>query len=116
MGSGLSPLPTATVSPYTTVAMALTFDPLAAARKLRENGAGESLATATVEVVQDATSDLVTRDHFDVSLDARISEVRGEISQLRGELYRALWIQGGAIITINLTALGVATGVIVALG
>ncbi len=92
--------------------MARAFDPLAAARKLRENGAGESLATATVEVVQDATSDLVTRDFF----RAEISEVRGEISQLRGELYRALWIQGGAIITINLTALGVATGIIVALG
>ena len=96
--------------------MARALDPLAAARKLRENGAGESLATATVEVVQDATSDLVTRDHFDVSLDARTSEVRGEISQLRGELYRALWFVNAGIVGINLTALGVATGIIVALG
>ncbi len=89
--------------------MARAFDPLAAARTLRESGAAEPLATATVEVVQDATSDLVTRDHFDVSLDARFSEVRGEF-------YRAFWVFGAGIVGINLTALGVATGVIVALG
>lgn len=85
--------------------MAGAFDPLAATRKLRENGAGESLATATVEVVQDATSDLVTRDLF-----------RAEISEVRGEFYRAFWVFGAGIVGINLTALGVATGIIVALG
>ena len=91
--------------------MALTFDPLAAARKLRENGAEESLATATVEVVQDATSDLVTRDHFDARLDTRIADVRGEIAALRADLYRALWIQGGAIITIIAALFAVAEAV-----
>ena len=99
------PLPSATFLPYTTVAMAASFDPLAAARTLRESGAAEPLATATVEVVQGATSDLVTRDFF-----------RAEIAEVRGELYRALWFVSAGIVGINLTALGVATGVIVALG
>ncbi len=84
--------------------MARAFDPLASARKLRESGAEESLANATVEVVQDATSELVTRD-----------VLRAEIAGLRGELYRTFWVFGVSIVGINLTALGIATGVIVAL-
>ena len=87
--------------------MVSAFDPLASARKLRESGAEESLANATVEVVQDATSDLVTRDH----LRAELAEVRSEISGLRGELHRALWIQGGVIITVIAALLAIAEAV-----
>ena len=80
--------------------MSRAFDPLASARKLRESGAEESLANATVEVVQDATSELVTRD-----------VLRAEIAGLRGELYRALWIQGGVIITVIAALLAIAEAV-----
>ena len=145
--------------------MVNAFDPLASASKLRESGAEESLANATVEVVQDATSDLVTRDYFDARLethesrtdarfeafearfeasearadarfeafesrfeahetrtdgrletheartDAQFAAVRGEISELRGELHRALWIQGGVIITIVAALLAIVEAV-----
>ena len=43
----------------------MTFDALGAMRKLREGGAEEPLAEGIVEVVTDATSELLTRDHFD---------------------------------------------------
>ena len=75
--------------------MALTFNPLDAARKLRANGMGEATANATVEVVADATSPLVTTEHFDDQLDRRFAQQRAEF---RSELYRALWIQGGIVI------------------
>lgn len=101
--SARAPLLFATFTAYH-ACMARAFDPLANARKLRDNGMAEPLATATVEVAQDATSDLVTRDFL-----------RAELSDLRGELYRVLWLFGATIVGINLTALGIATGVIVAL-
>ena len=43
----------------------MTFDALGAMRKLREAGAEEPLAEGIVEVVTDATSDLLTREYFD---------------------------------------------------
>ena len=53
------------------------------------------------------TSDLVTRDH----LRAELAEVRSEIAGIRGEIHRALWIQGGAIITIIAALLAIAEAV-----
>ncbi len=88
--------------------MARAFDPLTAARKLRDNGMAEPLAEATVEVVQEATGDLVTPGH----LDLRIAEVRTEIASLRGEFHRALWIQSGVIIG----GVGVIVALVEALG
>ncbi len=55
-----------------------------------------SAAEAIVEVAQDATSDLVTKDYF------------------HAELYRALWFFGIGIITVNLAAIGIATGILIA--
>lgn len=75
------------VLPYSSFAMALTFNPLDAARKLRANGMEEATANATVEVVTDATSPLVTRDY----LDKRFAEQRAEF-------YRVSLLQGGIII------------------
>ena len=43
----------------------MTFDTLGAMRKLRDRGAEEPLAEGIVEVVTDATGELVTREHFD---------------------------------------------------
>ncbi len=70
--------------------MSLTFNPLEASRKLRESGMAEATADATVEVIGEATSPLVTNDF----LDRRFAEHRAE-------MYRALWIQGAGIVTIN---------------
>jgi hypothetical protein len=74
--------------------MALNFDTHEAIRKLRGHGHDEAQAEGIVEFVRDATSDLVTADHLDDRLEAH------EARQ-RAELYRALWIQGAGIVTIN---------------
>ena len=73
--------------------MALTFNPREAVQKLRDHGMAEPLADATVEVIEDATSPLVTRDYFDARLDARLAEHRADFS-------RALLILAGFIVAV----------------
>ncbi|MCY4391317.1 MAG: hypothetical protein OXE43_04595, partial [Chloroflexi bacterium] len=70
--------------------MALTFDTHEAIRRLRGKGHAEAQAEGVVEFVRDATAELVTTDY----LDRRFAEHRAE-------MYRALWIQGAGIVTIN---------------
>ncbi len=65
----------------------MAFDTLKGARRLRSGGADEPLAEAVVEVVADATADLVTRDFLDSRLEA-----------FRSEMYRAFAIQTGVIL------------------
>ncbi len=38
-----------------------------------------------------------------------------DISELKVELYRAIWLQGAAIIGLNLTAIGIATAFLASL-
>ncbi len=96
----------------------MTFDTLRAMRKLREGGAEEPLAEGIVEVVTDATGELLTREYFDERiglereyLDTRFGAERyyvdGRFEGFRAEMYRALAIQGGVILA--------GVGVIVAL-
>ena len=96
----------------------MTFDTLGAMRKLRDRGAEEPLAEGIVEVVRDATGELVTREHFDERMvaDREYLDVRfaaehqyfdARFEGIRAELYRALAIQGGVILA--------GVGVIVAL-
>ncbi len=98
----------------------MTFDALGAMRKLREGGAEEPLAEGIVEVVTDATSELLTREYFDQMrvadreslnaqrvadreyLDMRFGAERHYVDArfegMRAEMYRALAIQGGVIL------------------
>ena len=71
--------------------MALTFNPREAVQKLRDHGMAEPLADATVEVIEDATSPLVTRDYLDIRFETFESRMDARFS-------RALWIQSGVII------------------
>lgn len=48
-------------------------------------------------VLEEATSPLVTRDILKSELDV----VRSELQVFRSEMCRALWIQGGVIVTLN---------------
>lgn len=64
-----------------------TFDTHDAVRKLRGAGIHEEAAEGIVEVVEEATSPLVTRDIL-----------RLELNELRSELYRALWILGVGVV------------------
>ena len=87
--------------------MALTFNSREAFQKLVGRGLPEPAADGIVEVVEDATSPLVTRDILRNELQAVRNEFRAEFDQLRAEMYRALWIQGAGIVAI----LGVIVGV-----
>ncbi|MCE2529503.1 MAG: hypothetical protein J4G11_06500 [Acidimicrobiia bacterium] len=74
-----------------------TFDTQASVTKLRSAGIDEPAANSIVEVVSDATSPLVTRDMLTT-----------ELSGLRADMYRALWIQGAGIVAVVGGIVGIA--------
>ena len=74
-----------------------SFDTLRASRKLQDTGMSEASADGVVEVLEEATSPLVTRAILKSELDV----VRSELQAFRSEMYRVLWIQGGVIVTLN---------------
>ncbi len=80
----------------------MAFDTLGAARRLREGGADEPLAEAVVEVVVDATSELVTRDYFDQRMTLQEQHLNDRMDArfeaFRAEMYRMFAIQGGVIL------------------
>jgi len=79
--------------------MAMTFDTLRAARRLKEAGAAEPVAEAIAEVLRESRE-------FDLSQLATKADLRGAIDGLRNEVLRALadmktdiqkWVVGLAI-------------------
>ena len=58
------------------------FDSLAAYRKLEESGMPEPQADATVEVVNNAMQNFVTKEYFTAELDRRFSEVDQRFSEV----------------------------------
>ena len=80
--------------------LATALDPLAAARDLKAAGfeqeQAEALA-AQLRVVAGA-------DHAGLATKADFAVLRADLAETKADLYRALWIQGGAIVAI-LTAL-----------
>ena len=83
---------------------ASAFDTYTAAKRLRDAGFDEHQAEAAVSMVRDATA--ADRDQLATKADLAALEARvdAKLASLRADLYRALWIQGGAIVAI-LTAL-----------
>ena len=88
-----------------------TFDTHDAVRKLRGAGVDEQAAEGIVEVVEEATSPLVTRD----ILRLELGELRSELHEFRSEIYRALWILGAGIVAVmsGLTAAAVAVAALI---
>ena len=81
-----------------------TFDTLDAMRRLEQAGMERAQAEATVETIREAQSELATKaDLFDLrsELTALEHRLRTAMSELRVDLYRALWIQGAGIVAIN---------------
>ena len=68
---------------------ASTFDILSAARKLEAAGIERRQAEAHAEALREAA----TADRDELATKA-------DLAELRADLYRALWIQGGAIVAI----------------
>ena len=105
------------------------FDTLTYARRLKEAGVDETQAEAHAEAVRDAvTEGVATKDDLDRGLAAvkadvtrledKIDNLEGKIGNLedkidnkadKADLYRALWIQTGAIV-------GTVVAAVVALG
>ena len=74
-----------------------TFNPLAATHDLEAAGIERRQAEAIAEGMHKAAT--ADRDEY-----ATKADLNAAIATLRADLYRALWIQGGAIVAI-LTAL-----------
>lgn len=80
-----------------------TFD---AHRKLT-GALGDEGAEAVAHYTEESTRGLATR--------ADLAALRADFSELRGDVYRALWIQAGAIVMINGTVVASAIALAAAL-
>ena len=87
---------------------AVAFDTYTAAKHLRDAGFDERRAEAAVAMVRDAVGadreQPATKGDVDTAIAGLESRVDAKLAGLEARLYRALWIQGGAIVAI-LTAL-----------
>lgn len=66
--------------------MEQAFDTLAASRKLEESGMPKPQSDATVEVVSDAMTNLVTKEFLRAELDRRFGEVDLRFTKLESEM------------------------------
>ena len=78
---------------------AATFDTYAAVKTLREAGADEAMAEAIVNTASAAAG--ADREQLATKADLETA-----IAGLRGELYRALWIQAAALIGAQIAIAG----------
>ncbi len=88
--------------------MVALFDTQKAVEKLRRSGVPEGEAAATVEVMTEAASELVTTDRLDAAVERLRAEILRVEERQRTELYRALLIAAFVIIgtmTAIMTAL-----------
>ena len=77
-----------------------TFDTLDAMRRLEQAGMERTQAEATVETIREAQAELATKADLRSDLAALEYSLRSALSELRADLYRALWIQGAGIVAI----------------
>ena len=83
-------------------------------------------AEVVTNVVRDATADLATKADLNsalAGLEGRLNErldareaklgfaLAAQEGRLRGELYKALWVFGLGVITVNIAVVGAAVGV-----
>lgn len=114
------------------------FDTLGAARELEAKGIPPDQAGAIVNTIQRSKDDFVTSDHFETRMaemrtyvdgrfaemqahtDQRFAELRAHIdaglAAQRAELYRALWLQGAAIVGVLTGLVGLVAGLQTILG
>ena len=79
---------------------AADFDTLAATRDLEAAGIERRHAEAVIGVVGASRAELATKADLDTGLAGVRAEVRALRSDVRADLYRALWIQTGAIVGV----------------
>ncbi|MYD66649.1 MAG: hypothetical protein F4X26_11835 [Chloroflexi bacterium] len=90
----------------------MAFDAERAARRLTDTGMEPRAATGVADLVDDATADLATESslaRLEGKVDTSVAELRADMARLEGkldasfaelraDLYRALWLQGAAIV------------------
>ena len=81
--------------------MAAVIDTHAAVRKLESAGMASQPAEAIAEIINESVANLVTKAEFRAGLDQLRTEIRADI-------YHALWLQGGAIIVMTVGLLSMA--------
>ena len=85
--------------------MATTFDTLRIAQALKDAGFDDDQSEAIVVAIQTSLGgELVTKSDLDAGL-----------SELRADIYRALWVQGAGFVMITTAIVGVAVAVIAAI-
>lgn len=80
-----------------------TFDTLDAMRRLENAGMDRAQAEATVETIREAQGEFATKSDLaalESRLHSALAGLRSDMAELRGDLYRALWIQGAGIVAI----------------
>ena len=96
---------------YDEAAMTLAFDTLKAVKALRNAGFDEAQAEAVVETVGDAMVGNVASKTDLQQTEARLltetadlrSEFKTEISALKADLYKQLWLMGVGIVAVTVT-------------
>ena len=90
-------------------------DTLEAVRKLRDAGMDESQAEAIVEIIGNASTNLMTKDdaailRAEIKADAAVmkAEIKADVFHIKADVYRALWIQGIGIVAIVGTFIAIA--------
>ena len=64
--------------------------------------------------VTEETSELATRADF-AEVRAGFAELRSDFADMRSDMHRALWIQGGVLLTTMTALVGVGAAIITAL-
>ena len=88
--------------------MALTFDTGKHARAIRAGGVPAPAADAIVDAIVDATDSLVTHDVLRSELAIQTERIDAKIERLRAEMWRAMYMQIGAITAIVTAIAGIA--------
>ena len=92
--------------------MALTFDTGKHARAIRAGGVPAPAADAIVDAIADATSSLVTEEFLRAEMARQTAHLEAKIDvsieRLRAEMWRAMYMQIGAVTAIVTAIAGIA--------
>ena len=92
--------------------MAVTFNTGKHARAIREGGVPAPAADAIVDVIADATDSLVTEEFLRAEMARQTAQLEARIDvsieRLRAEMWRAMYMQIGAVTAIVTAIAGIA--------
>ena len=88
--------------------MAVTFNTGKHARAIREGGVPAPAADAIVDAIADATDSLVTQEFLRNELAIQMAQIDARIERLRAEMWRAMYMQIGAVTAIVTAIAGIA--------